>query len=53
MQKSVIILSQIINKGTKENFMNELISIINQVSGGEPEEIIYDLQSVIQNSTLP
>lgn len=31
--------------------MNELISIINQVSGGEPEEIIYDLQSVIQNST--
>ena len=51
MQKSVIILSQIINKGTKENFMNELISIINLVSGGEPEEIIYDLQSVIQNST--
>lgn len=30
--------------------MSELMSIINQISGGEPEELIYHLQSVIQNN---
>lgn len=30
--------------------MSELMSIINQISGGEPEEMIYHLQSVIQNN---
>lgn len=30
--------------------MNELMGVINQISGGEPENIIYHLQSVMQNN---